>query len=119
MSAAAALALVASLVVAAPAAAAETTYSGDIAAAGPHAVTLAVMGPWTPGSRPVDHVITLASSTRVERVARSATAPGWPGGFETTPLTVGDLHKGEFATVTAQRQGRRLVARTVTVVETR
>ena len=119
MSAAAALALVASLALVAPAAAAETTYSGDIAAAGPHSVTLAVMGPWTPGRRPVDHVITLASSTRIERVARNAKAPGWPGGFETTPLTAGDLHKGEFATVTAQREGRRLVARSVTVVEAR
>ncbi len=119
MSAAAALALVASLAVAAPAAAAETTYSGDIAAAGPHAVTLAVMGPWTPGSRPVEHVIVLTSTTRVAQVARSAKAPGWPGGFRTTPLSAADLRPGEFATVTAQREGRRLVARSVTVVETR
>lgn len=119
MSAAAALALVASLAVAAPAAAAETTYSGDIAAVGPHAVTLAVMGPWTPGSRPADHVIALTSSTRITKVARSRKAPGWPGGFRTTPFTAADLHPGEFATVSAQREGRRLVARSVTVVETR
>lgn len=99
-------------------AAAQTKYSGRIAAARGGAVTLDEIGPWKPGSRPVARVIELSPSTRVERVARNPTAAQWPGGFEATPLAAHDLHPGEFATVTAERHGKTLIAVSITVVAT-
>jgi hypothetical protein len=99
-------------------AAGEARYSGRIAVAGATEITLEELGPWTPGS-PITRVFALGPATRIERVARSKRAAPWPGGFEATALAARDLRAGEFATVTAEHRDGRLVASSVTVVETR
>lgn len=116
------LALLAGLLVPAAApAAGGAKHSGRIVVTGGTEITLEELGPWKPGSRPIERVIELQPSTLVERVTRVATPARdrWPGGFEAMPLAARDLRAGEFATVTAERHGKKLVAISVTVVEAR
>jgi hypothetical protein len=101
---------------------AEVRHSGTIVTVDPgkNRLTLEEMGPWTPEHAVKrTRAIGLDASTKIELVARTraaTTAGGWPGGYEESALTVGDLKPGDFVTVTATKADHGLRAVSITVV---
>ena len=80
------------------------------------------MGPWTiTNGETVMTRRTFALTARTEfaRVSRSdSPAPtGWTGDFVEAPAALDQLRPGDFVTVEVQRDGARLIARRVTLVE--
>ena len=80
------------------------------------------MGPWNgPDTNPTSVSIALQPTTIVEVVQRStvgnARENGWQGGYISSPMKAGDLYAGEFANVSTVRDGRRLSAVSVEVVQ--
>ena len=80
------------------------------------------MGPWTITNG--EAVMTrrtcmLTARTEFTRVSRSdSPAPtGWTGDFVEAPATADQLRPGDFVTVEVERDGSRLIARRVTLVE--
>lgn len=97
----------------------EALHSGTIIVADAKRITLEEVGPWTakePGL--IRRSIELTPATKIDQVARAEkAAPGhWPGGFAETPMTVSDLHPGEYATIASHMERGRLVAGQVTIV---
>lgn len=97
-------------------------HSGRVAAIDParHTLSLEELGPWTgPATRPITLKVELTPKTTVALDRRSTTAAsdgGWPGGYVASPLKIEDIRPGDFATVSTDRQGRRLVATSIEVV---
>ena len=80
------------------------------------------MGPWKgPDTNPTSVSIALQSTTIVEVVQRStlgkARENGWQRGYISSPMKADDLHAGEFANVSTVRDGRRLSAVSVEIVQ--
>ncbi len=97
----------------------ESTHSGRLGAVSDHELTLEVMGPWAPHRATIHRLaIAIAPATKVDRVARTTKAAGgaWPGSFASTAVAVSDLHPGDYVTVRASRDGRRLVADSIVVM---
>jgi hypothetical protein len=102
-------------------AATETRHSGTIEglSANGRTITIEELGPWTGGRLTREKLsVVVEPTTKIELVTRSqhGAENGWPGGFKASPLAASDLHRGDYATVTAERSHNRLVARSVTVV---
>jgi hypothetical protein len=77
------------------------------------------MGPWVgPGQGIVKRWIVLIPETKVTEVSRSdrPAREGWPGDFASEPVTVSAIKPGDFATVTTDTRGGRLIARSVDVL---
>ncbi len=102
----------------------ELSVSGTVTSIDPVNGILVVteMGPWTiTNGETVMSRRTFALTARTEfaRVSRSdSPAPtGWTGDFVEAPAAPDQLRPGDFVTVEVQRDGARLIARRVTLVE--
>jgi hypothetical protein len=109
------------LLVAAPAASAGETreHSGRIVSEDQTRHTLAIeeMGPWYgPGTKPVRRAFRLAPTTKVELAFRKPERGGGWGEFAVEPIKASDLRLGDYATVTLERLGKKLVATEVSIV---
>ncbi|HUM17203.1 MAG TPA: hypothetical protein VL086_16020 [Candidatus Nitrosotalea sp.] len=115
-----ALALGSALLVAPAAWAADIVeHSGSVTAvdAARHTITIEEMGSWHPGKRNVKReVFALTPETRVELARRQEVPGGYPGQWTEQALTSSAPRVGDFATITAQREGGRLQATAVVVV---
>jgi hypothetical protein len=97
------------------------THSGILTAIDPahHTATLSEMGPWKgPTTARVSRTIAISPATQVELVQRSAkpAVGGWPGGYRESPLTIAQLHAGEFATLRVTGHGWTAVAESIEVL---
>ena len=106
---------------AAPAAWAAVTvdHSGTViaVAASRNTITIEEMGPWHPGKTSVEReVFALTPETRIELARRQDVTGGFPGQWADQALPASALRAGDFATVTVEREGRRLQATKVVVV---
>jgi hypothetical protein len=98
-------------------------HSGTIAKIDKEAgvIVLDEVGPWrvkggvTEITKRVANVIPSTSFARVTR-GPGAGASGWIGDFVEEPLKAWDVKEGDFVTMEARREGKRLVALKVTVV---
>jgi hypothetical protein len=102
-------------------ASAAETHSGVVTAIDParHTVTIGEMGPWHgPTTTPATRVVVIPPGTRMQLVVRSRTAApgGWPGAYRESPLTLGQVHTGDFVTLAVTRQGGRDTAVSLDVV---
>jgi len=102
-------------------AAATGKHSGTIVgvAAKGSTVTLEEMGPWKgPGQAPLRRVIHLTPTTKIVLVTRAsgATPDGWLGGFTASRLSMSDVQRADYVTVSAVKRGGRLMAVSVEVV---
>jgi hypothetical protein len=102
----------------------ELSVSGTVTSIDPANGILVVteMGPWTitKGETVMTRrTFTLTARTEFARVSRSdSPAPtGWTGDFVEEPAAPDQLRPGGFVTVELQRDGARLIARRVTLVE--
>ncbi len=102
----------------------ELSVSGTVTSIDPANGILVVteMGPWTitKGETVMTRrTFTLTARTEFARVSRSdSPAPtGWTGDFVEEPAAPDQLRPGDFVTVELQRDGARLIARRVTLVE--
>jgi hypothetical protein len=102
----------------------ELSVSGTVTSIDPANGILVVteMGPWTitKGETVMARrTIALTARTEFARVSRSdSSAPtGWTGDFVEAPAAPDQLRPGDFVTVELQRDGARLIARRVTLVD--
>jgi hypothetical protein len=103
-----------------PAVAAETAlHTGAIVATNTKSGTITIeeMGPWHgPTTRPVPREFHLTPRTMVELAVRKQEPGGHAGMFIDRPLTATDLRPGDYATVTAEREGGKAVATRIEIV---
>jgi hypothetical protein len=111
-------------VVTAAAAGDTVMHSGIVASvdAARGTLTLQEMGPWSgPDTNPTSVSIALRPTTIVEVVQRSTVGNGsengWQGGYVNSPMKAADLHAGAFANVSTVRDGTRLSAVSIEVVQ--
>lgn len=102
----------------------ELSVSGTVTSIDPANGILVVteMGPWTIANGETvmtRRTFALTARTEFARVSRSdSPAPtGWTGDFVEAPAAPDQLRPGDFVTVEVQRDGARLIARRVTLVE--
>jgi Domain of unknown function (DUF5666) len=102
----------------------ELSVSGTVTSIDPANGILVVteMGPWTitKGETVMTRrTFVLTARTEFARVSRSdSPAPtGWTGDFVEAPAAPDQLRPGDFVTVEVERDGSRLIARRVTLVE--
>ena len=99
------------------------THSGSIASIADDAPTfvLAEVGPWQvrDGATVITHrTIALAAETEFSIVARVDSAPsGFRGDFVEFPIGPERVYLNDYVTVVCRRDGKRLVALTITVIE--
>lgn len=114
-----AFALVAAALWVVPAYAAAAKHSGDLVRVKSDALTVQEMGPWSPKRQiTLTRTFDLTPATKVELVTRAKTVAGgaWAGGFAKSPLPVSDLKPGDYVTVTASKEGKKLIAESVQVI---
>jgi hypothetical protein len=97
------------LLVASPALAAEVVrHAGSIVLenANHDIITIEEMGPWHgPSTEPVRREFHLTPRTVIQIAVRENRPGAFTGEFVERPLGRGDLRRGDFATVTVQREG--------------
>ena len=98
-------------------------YSGFITSVADDATTfvLGEIGPWQlrNGATVITHrTITLAPETTFAMITREDEPPsGFHGDFVEIPVGPADVYEGDYVTVACRREGERLVALKITVVE--
>ena len=94
-------------------------HSGSVTAVDParHTITIEEMGPWHPGKTSVKHeVFAVTPETRVALARRQEVPGGYHGQWTEQALPAAAPRVGDFATVTARREGSRLQATAVVLV---
>jgi hypothetical protein len=100
-------------------AAAVEKHSGVVTGVEGTQITIDEMGPWLgPETKPMRRVFQLTSTTRVERVERTAKgSQGWSWSYVSRPQEPSDLRPGDYVTVTVNPEERRNAAIEVQAVQ--